>query len=150
MPFKATYATQSRVYDRVASLFVDFLIEFKFKFKNNDRSSSARASSEMASALLAKLRPLGDRVLVQRIAVELKSAGGLILTDSAVQKNNQGQVISVGPGAKRDDGSLIPMVVDVGATVLLPEYGGTRVTLPADTDIEALIYREEEILAVVE
>ena len=104
----------------------------------------------MASALLAKLRPLGDRVLVKRIAVELKSAGGLILTDSAVQKNNQGVVVSVGPGAKRDDGSLIPMAVSEGATVLLPEYGGTRVTLPMESDMEALIYREEEILAVVE
>ena len=89
------------------------------------------------------VRPLQDRILVQRVAEEEKSRGGIIIPDSAKEKQQEGEVIAVGPG-KREKGELHPLDVKVGDRVLFGKYGGTEIKID---DEELLILREEEILA---
>jgi len=96
----------------------------------------------MASQVLRKLIPLGDRVLVKRVLQEAKSAGGILLSDTG-KKLNEGEVVAAGPGATTREGKLLPMYVKAGDKVLLPEYGGHMVKLGED---EYHIYREEDIL----
>jgi chaperonin GroES len=93
---------------------------------------------------LKSLIPLADRVLVRRIMPVTKTASGIILPESAVTKNNQGEVLAVGPGAKTRDGEIIPINVDIGDKVLLPEYGGLQVKLDGE---ELHLFRNDEILA---
>ncbi|CAE7839636.1 CPN10 [Symbiodinium sp. KB8] len=100
-------------------------------------------------AALRKLAPLADRVLVKRIVPELKSVGGIILPETQAKKN-EGEVVAVGPGALLKDGSRAPISVEVGAKVLLPEYGGTKVDLGADGDDEFVLYRDDDILGTFE
>lgn len=95
-----------------------------------------------------KIKPLGDRVLVepQKEDNEVKK-GGIIIPDSAKEKPMQGKVISVGPGKYDESGKLIPMNVKKGDLVLLPKYGGTEVKI---NDLEYQIVREDDILGVIE
>ena len=74
-------------------------------------------------------KPLHDRVLVKRVESDEKTKGGLIIPDSAKEKPAEGLVVACGEGARKDSGELIPMAVKEGDSVLLPEYGGTKVTL---------------------
>merc|ERR1711977_104899 len=104
-------------------------------------------SDTMASGALKRLVPLLDRVLVSRIEPLKKSVGGVILPDSAVSKINEGTVVAVGPGARATDGSVIPMGVKEGDKVLLPEYGGTKVTVD---DKEFTLFRDSELLGILE
>ncbi len=95
-----------------------------------------------------KLRPLGDRVVVEPIEEEERTAGGIILPETAKEKPQQGKVIAVGPGARDEDGKRIPVDVKVGDRVLFAKYAGTEVKL--DSDHRILVLRESDILAVVE
>eukprot|EP00164_Ancoracysta_twista_P004577 GFYU01006179.1.p1 GENE.GFYU01006179.1~~GFYU01006179.1.p1 ORF type:complete len:100 (-),score=32.00 GFYU01006179.1:457-756(-) len=93
-----------------------------------------------------RLIPLFDRVLVQRIEAQTKTAAGIYLPDSAVSKVNEGKVVAVGEGARNRDGNVVAPTLKEGNTVLLPEYGGNTVKL---NDTEYVLYREEDILGVL-
>ena len=90
------------------------------------------------------LKPLADRVVVEPAPAEDKSAGGIILPDTAQEKPQQGTVVASGPGKVSDSGSLIEMTVKEGDKVLYGKYSGTEITLNND---EVLIMRESDILA---
>ena len=94
-----------------------------------------------------KLRPLHDRVIVKRLEAETKSAGGIVIPDSAAEKPIKGKVLAAGNGKIQEDGKVRPMAVKVGDTVLFGKYSGTEVTLDGE---ELLVMREEDIVAVVE
>ena len=94
-----------------------------------------------------KFTPLNDRLLVRRVENEEKSAGGIILPDSAKEKPMEGEVLSVGKGHRNDDGSFRALDVEVGARVLFAKYSGDEVKLSGE---EYMILREDDILAVVE
>ncbi|EOD27907.1 hypothetical protein EMIHUDRAFT_373699 [Emiliania huxleyi CCMP1516] len=93
-----------------------------------------------------RLVPLLDRVLVQRIEPPTKSIGGVLLPESTQSKLNEGVVISVGPGRRDKEGSLLPMGVKVDDKVMLPQYGGNEVTLG---DEDYVLFRDEDILGVL-
>jgi chaperonin GroES len=95
-----------------------------------------------------KIRPLHDRVLVQRLEDEIeKTKGGIIIPDTAKEKPQQGKVIAVGKGKVSDDGKLTPLDVRVGDTVLFGKYSGSEIKVDGE---ERLIMREEDILGIVE
>ncbi len=93
------------------------------------------------------LKPLGNRVLVQRLEPEEKMKGGIILPDSAKKKQESAKVISVGPGKKLDDGKTIPVPVKVGDIILMDKYSGQEVTLH---DEEFIIVKADDIIAIIE
>jgi chaperonin GroES len=93
-----------------------------------------------------KFRPLHDRVVVKRIDAEEKSAGGIIIPDTAKEKPSQGEVIAVGPGGRDENGKLIPIDVQVGDRVLFGKWSGTE--LKIDTQ-ELLIMKESDIMGVL-
>ena len=94
-----------------------------------------------------KLRPLHDRVIVKRLDEEKKTASGIVIPDTAAEKPDQGEVMSVGQGKRTDEGELVPLDVKVGDRVLFGKYSGQTVRLKGD---ELLVMREEDILGVVE
>lgn len=94
-----------------------------------------------------KLRPLGDRVIVQRLENERQTASGIVIPESAAEKPDQGTVVAVGPGKRSDDGTVLPLDLKVGDKVLFGKYAGQSVKVDGD---EVLVIREEEILAVFE
>ena len=94
-----------------------------------------------------KIRPLNDRILVKRLEEEEKTAGGIIIPDSAKEKPAEGEIVAVGPGKMNDTGERAAMDVKVGDRVLFSKYGGTDVKLDGD---DFLIMREDDILGVIE
>lgn len=93
------------------------------------------------------LRPLHDRILVERLdEAEQKSRGGIIIPDSAKEKPQQGRAVAVGNGAKKDDGTVVPLDVKAGDTILFGKYAGSEVTVD---DNEYLIMREVDVLAII-
>ncbi|XP_063623265.1 10 kDa heat shock protein, mitochondrial [Cydia splendana] len=102
----------------------------------------------MASAA-RKLIPLLDRVLIKRAEAVTKTAGGIVLPEKAQSKVLHGEVVAVGPGARKDNGDFIPLLVKVGDKVLLPEYGGTKVSLDSE-EKEYHLFRESDILAKID
>ena len=94
-----------------------------------------------------KLRPLHDKVVVERQEEEKTSAGGIILSGSATEKPSQGKVIAVGPGKKNDSEELTHMGVSVGDTVIFGQYGGSEVKIDGQ---EYLILGESDIFGVIE
>ncbi len=94
-----------------------------------------------------KIKPLQDRVIVQRIEEEQKSKGGIIIPDTAKEKPQEGKVIAVGKGRIADDGKVVPMSVKAGDRILFGKYSGTEIKLDGE---EYLIMREEDILGVIE
>jgi chaperonin GroES len=94
-----------------------------------------------------KIRPLADKVLVQRLEAENKTAGGIVLPDTAKEKPKKGKVIAVGKGKILDDGKLKPMQVKKGDTVLFTSYTGTEIKINGK---EHLIMDESDIMAVFE
>ena len=94
-----------------------------------------------------KIRPLHDRVIVKRLEAESKSAGGIVIPDTAGEKPDQGEVVAVGPGKKNEEGKILPMDVKVGDRILFGKYSGTTVKVEGT---ELLVMREEDIMAVVE
>jgi chaperonin GroES len=93
-----------------------------------------------------KFRPLHDRVVVRRIEADTKTAGGIIIPDSAQEKPQQGEIVAVGPGGRDESGKLIPIDVKVGDKVLFGKWSGTEVKLDAQ---ELLIMKESDIVGVV-
>ena len=93
-----------------------------------------------------KFRPLHDRVVVKRIEAEEKSAGGIIIPDTAKEKPQQGEIIAVGPGGRDEAGKLIPIDVQVGNRVLFGKWSGTEAKIDGD---EYLIMKESDIMGVL-
>ena len=91
-------------------------------------------------------RPLHDRVVVKRIEAEEKSAGGIIIPDTAKEKPQQGEVVAVGPGGRDDSGKLIPIDVKDGDRILFGKWSGTEVKLDG---VEYLIMKESDIMGVL-
>ena len=94
-----------------------------------------------------KIRPLHDRIIVERLAEEETSKGGIIIPDSAKEKPAEGKIIAVGEGKVADDGSKSPLDVKKGDRILFSKYAGTEVKISGD---EYLIMREEDVLGVIE
>jgi len=93
------------------------------------------------------IRPLHDRIIVERLEEETKTAGGIIIPDTAKEKPQQGKVIAVGKGKKTEDGKLIPLDVKVGDKILFGKYAGTEIKIEGK---EFLMMREEDVLGVIE
>jgi len=93
-----------------------------------------------------QLRPLQDRVVVQRLDEETKTAGGIIIPDSHTEKPSQGKILAVGPGHRVTDGSIRSLEVKVGDTVLFGKYSGTAVKVEGK---EVLVMKEDEILGIL-
>ena len=94
-----------------------------------------------------KIRPLHDRVIVKRLESETKSAGGIVIPDSAAEKPVQGKVVAVGKGKILEDGSVRALDVKVGDKILFGKYSGTEVKVDGD---ELVVMREEDVMAVIE
>jgi chaperonin GroES len=92
-------------------------------------------------------QPLHDRVLVRRIEADEKTAGGIIIPDTAKEKPSQGEVISVGPGGRDDSGKLIPIDIKAGDRVLFGKWSGTEVKINGE---DLLIMKESDILVVID
>ena len=93
------------------------------------------------------IRPLHDRIIVERLEEETKTAGGLIIPDTAKEKPQQGKVIAVGKGKKTEDGKILPLDVKVGDKILFGKYAGTEIKIEGQ---EFLMMREDDVLGVVE
>jgi chaperonin GroES len=94
-----------------------------------------------------KFRPLHDRVVVKRIDAEEKSAGGIIIPDTAKEKPSQGEIVAVGPGGRDESGKLVPLDVQVGNRVLFGKWSGTEVKIDG---VEYLIMKESDIMGILE
>ena len=94
-----------------------------------------------------KFRPLHDRVVVERIDAEAKSAGGIIIPDTAKEKPSQGEIIAVGPGGRDEAGKLIPIDLKKGDRVLFGKWSGTEVKLDG---VDYLIMKESDIMGVLD
>ena len=93
-----------------------------------------------------KFRPLHDRVVVRRIEQDEKTAGGIIIPDTAKEKPSQGEVVATGPGGRDEAGKLVPLDVKVGDKVLFGKWSGTEVKLDGE---ELLIMKESDIMGVI-
>src|SRR5512139_654674 len=93
------------------------------------------------------IRPLHDRIIVERLEEETRTAGGLIIPDTAKEKPQQGKVIAVGKGKKTEDGKVLPLDVKVGDKILFGKYAGTEIKIEGK---ELLMMREDDVLGVVE
>lgn len=94
-----------------------------------------------------KFRPLHDRVVVKRVSAEEKTAGGIIIPDTAKEKPQEGEVIAVGPGARNEKGELVPLEVKVGDRVLFGKWSGTEVKIDGE---ELLIMKESDIMGILD
>ena len=94
-----------------------------------------------------KFRPLHDRVVVRRVEQESKTAGGIIIPDTAKEKPQEGEVIAVGPGARDDSGKVQPLDVKAGDRVLFGKWSGTEVKIDG---VDYLIMKESDLLGVLE
>ena len=98
--------------------------------------------------MATRIRPLADRLIVKRVEEqEQKSAGGIIIPDTAKEKPQEGKVVAVGRGKLNDDGKLIPLDVKAGDRILFGKYSGSEIKIDGE---EHLILREEDVLGVVE
>jgi chaperonin GroES len=93
-----------------------------------------------------RFRPLHDRVVIRRLEQEDRSAGGIIIPETAQEKPMQGEVVAVGPGNRADDGKLTPLDVKAGDRILFGKYSGTEVKVDGE---ELLIMRESDIMGVI-
>jgi chaperonin GroES len=94
-----------------------------------------------------KFRPLHDRVVVRRLDAEEKTAGGIIIPDTAKEKPMEGEIVTVGPGARDETGKLVPLDVKSGDRILFGKWSGTEVKLDGE---ELLIMKESDIMGIVE
>lgn len=94
-----------------------------------------------------KFRPLHDRVVVRRVEEEAKTAGGIIIPDTAQEKPSQGEIVAVGPGARGDDGKIVALDVKVGDRVIFGKWSGTEVKIDGQ---DLLIMKESDIMGVLE
>ena len=93
-----------------------------------------------------KFRPLHDRVVIERIDAEAKTAGGIIIPDTAKEKPQEGKVVAVGPGGRDESGKLIPIDIKVGDHVLFGKWSGTEVKIDG---VELLIMKESDVMGVL-
>ncbi len=93
------------------------------------------------------LRPLSDRILVERVAEDEKTKGGIIIPDTAKEKPAEGKIVATGNGRMGEDGKLLPMDVKVGDRILFSKYGGTDVKIDGS---DYLILRQDDVLGVIE
>ena len=93
------------------------------------------------------LKPLGNRVLVQRLEAQDTMKGGIILPDSAKKKQETAKIVAIGPGKRLDDGKLLPIPVKVGDVILMDKYSGQEVTID---DEEFMILKADDIIATIE
>ncbi|WP_022668209.1 co-chaperone GroES [Desulfospira joergensenii] len=93
------------------------------------------------------LRPLSDRILVQRVEEDEKTKGGIIIPDTAKEKPAEGKIMATGNGRMGEDGKLLPMDVKVGDRILFSKYGGTDVKIDG---IDYLILRQDDVLGIIE
>ena len=96
---------------------------------------------------MTSLRPLHDRLLARRLDAEEKTAGGIIIPDTAKEKPIQAEVLAVGPGARDDAGRLIPMEVKVGDIVMFTKWGGTEVKIEGE---DLLVLKESDVIGIVD
>jgi chaperonin GroES len=94
-----------------------------------------------------RFRPLHDRVVVKRVTADQKTAGGIIIPDTAAEKPSEGEVLAVGPGGRDESGKLTPLDVKVGDRVLFGKWSGTEVKIDGE---DLLIMKESDIMGVVE
>ena len=94
-----------------------------------------------------KFRPLHDRVLVRRVEGDEKTAGGIIIPDTAQEKPMEGKVVSAGPGARSEDGKIHPLGIKKGDRILFGKWSGNEVTIDGE---ELLIMKESDVMAVLE
>ena len=94
-----------------------------------------------------KFRPLHDRVVVKRVAEEEKTKGGIIIPDTAKEKPMEGEIVSVGPGARDESGKLVPLDVKAGDRILFGKWSGTEVKVDGE---DLLIMKESDILGIIE
>ncbi len=93
-----------------------------------------------------KIRPMNDRVIVKRVEEEQKTAGGIIIPDTAKEKPQEGKVVAVGPGKRNDDGKRIPLEVREGDRILFSRYAGTEIKIDGE---EHVFMREDDILGIL-
>ncbi len=94
-----------------------------------------------------KIRPLHDRVLVRRLEEETKTAGGIIIPDTAKEKPSQGKVLAAGPGARGEDGKIVPLDVKKGDKILFGKWSGSEVRVEGE---DLLIMKESDIMGIIE
>ena len=94
-----------------------------------------------------KFKPLHDRILVKRIESQEKTSGGIIIPDTAKEKPQEGEILAVGPGARKDDGTLIPPDVKAGDRVLFGKWSGTEVKVDGE---ELLIMKESDLFGIIQ
>lgn len=96
---------------------------------------------------MTSIRPLHDRVIVKRLDAEEKTAGGIIIPDTAKEKPIKGEVVAVGPGARDDSGRIVPLDVRVGDIVLFGKWGGTEVKVDGD---DLLVLKESDLIGIID
>jgi chaperonin GroES len=96
---------------------------------------------------MAKIKPLGEKIVVKRLEAKEKSAGGIVLPDAAKEKPQEGRIVALGEGRLLEDGKRIPFSVKVGDRVIFASYSGSEIKLEGE---EHLILQEDDILAIVE
>jgi chaperonin GroES len=114
--------------------------EFGYLFWHSDNLSANREG-------LMKFRPLHDRVVVRRLEQEEKTAGGIIIPDTAKEKPQEGEVVAAGPGARDEDGKLQPLDLKAGDRVLFGKWSGTEVKIDGE---ELMIMKESDVMGVIE
>jgi len=106
-----------------------------------------RAGAVQEETQSMKFRPLHDRVVVRRVRSEEKTAGGIIIPDTAQEKPQEGEIIATGPGARDEAGKLVPLDVRVGDRILFGKWSGTEVKIDGE---DLLIMKESDVMGVVE
>ena len=120
---------------------------FSGTLANRVLTSGVHFGNQESWELSMAFRPLHDRVVVQALDSESKTAGGIIIPDTAKEKPSQGKVISVGPGARDNDGKIVPIDLKKGDTVLYGKYSGTEVKIDGK---DLLIMRESDVMGVID
>lgn len=99
------------------------------------------------SDIKCSIRPLHDKIVVEKIEEESKSPGGIIIPDSAKEKPSRGKIVAIGNGARDESGKVVPLDVKIGQIILFAKYGGTEINL---NGVEYLIIKERDILGIIE
>jgi chaperonin GroES len=113
--------------------------------QKSSKTNQTQIISFFQAAVVKRLIPMFDRVLIQRAEALTKTKGGIVIPEKAQAKVLEGTIVAVGPGARNKNGDIIPLTVQVGDKVLLPEYGGTKVELEDNKEFH--LFRESDILA---
>jgi chaperonin GroES len=114
---------------------------------DNARGAGGRRTTNDLQEICMKFRPLHDRVVVRRIDAEEKTAGGIIIPDTAKEKPMEGEIVAVGPGARDEQGQLVALDVKAGDRVLFGKWSGTEVKIDGQ---ELLIMKESDIMGIID